>query len=116
MSVAGISFEEIEASLMKDKDFKAEYDKLKPEYDAVKHDITEKVSLYTALKLTSTFNDEKVYIKYPGQYAVECKTVSMKEIREKWDMHSIMVSELTIYWKEYDSVVFLFTIDKQDEA
>ena len=49
LNTAEISFEEIEADLMRDKEFKAEYDRLKPEYDAIKQNITEKISLYTAL-------------------------------------------------------------------
>lgn len=35
MSKAGISFEEIKADMMKDKDFKTEYEKLKPRYEAI---------------------------------------------------------------------------------
>lgn len=36
MSRAGISFEEIKADMLKDEAFKAEYEKLKPRYEAIK--------------------------------------------------------------------------------
>ena len=35
MSSAGVSFEEIKADMMKDEEFKAEYEKLMPRYEAI---------------------------------------------------------------------------------
>ncbi len=35
MSKAGVKFEDIEAKLMKDEEFKAEYEKLKPRYELI---------------------------------------------------------------------------------
>jgi hypothetical protein len=35
MSKAGVKFSEIRDQLMKDEEFKAEYDKLKPRYDFI---------------------------------------------------------------------------------
>lgn len=35
MSRAGISFEEIEKDMIKDEEFKAEYERLKPRYEAI---------------------------------------------------------------------------------
>lgn len=35
MRKAGISFDEMKADMLKDKDFKAEYEKLKPRYEAI---------------------------------------------------------------------------------
>lgn len=36
MSKAGISFEEMKADMLKDEEFKIEYEKLKPRYEAIK--------------------------------------------------------------------------------
>lgn len=35
MTKAGISFEEMKADMLKDEEFKAEYEKLKPRYEAI---------------------------------------------------------------------------------
>ncbi len=35
MNKAGISFEEIKVDMSKDEEFKAEYEKLKPRYEAI---------------------------------------------------------------------------------
>ena len=35
MNKAGISFEEMKANMLKDEEFKAEYEKLKPRYEAI---------------------------------------------------------------------------------
>lgn len=35
MTKAGISFEEMKADVLKDEEFKAEYEKLKPRYEAI---------------------------------------------------------------------------------
>lgn len=35
MSIAGVSFEEIKADLLKDDEFRAEYEKLRPRYEAI---------------------------------------------------------------------------------
>ena len=35
MSKAGLSFEEMKADMLKDKEFKIEYEKLKPRYEAI---------------------------------------------------------------------------------
>lgn len=35
MSKAGIAFEEIKVDMLKDEEFKAEYEKLKPRYEAI---------------------------------------------------------------------------------
>lgn len=35
MSKVGVKFEEIQARMMKDEDFKAEYEKLKPRYELI---------------------------------------------------------------------------------
>lgn len=35
MSKAGVSFEEMKANMLKDKEFKTEYEKLKPRYEVI---------------------------------------------------------------------------------
>lgn len=35
MSKAGVSYEELKAEMLKDEEFKAEYEKLKPRYEAI---------------------------------------------------------------------------------
>ncbi len=42
MSKAGASFEEVKKLLMKDEEFKTEYDKLKPRYDVISQIIEER--------------------------------------------------------------------------
>ena len=43
MSKAGIRFEEAKAIMMKDAEFKAEYEKLKPRYDIISQVIEERI-------------------------------------------------------------------------
>lgn len=35
MSIAGVSFEELKSDMLKDEEFKIEYEKLKPRYEAI---------------------------------------------------------------------------------
>lgn len=35
MSIAGVSFEEMKSDMLKDEEFKIEYEKLKPRYEAI---------------------------------------------------------------------------------
>ena len=42
MRKAGLKFEEVKALLMKDEEFKAEYEKLKPRYDIISQIIDER--------------------------------------------------------------------------
>lgn len=50
MSKTGISFEEMKGDLLKDSDFKTEYDRLKPRYEAIKQVIAAKKEENTILK------------------------------------------------------------------
>ena len=42
MSKAGVKFSEIKALLMKDEEFKTEYEKLKPRYDSISQILEER--------------------------------------------------------------------------
>lgn len=42
MSKAGVKFSEVKAQIMKDKEFKAEYEKLKPRYEIISQIIEER--------------------------------------------------------------------------
>lgn len=45
MSKAGVKFSEVKQLLMRDEDFKAEYEKLKPRYDLISQIIEARTSL-----------------------------------------------------------------------
>lgn len=44
LNTAGVSLERIKTEMMKDKEFKKEYDKMQPYYEAVTQNVGKKVS------------------------------------------------------------------------
>ena len=74
----------------------------------------EAIDLYTALKITNTFDEKEIYVKR-SEDDQQIKAIPTEEIKAKWDMHATKVSGIGNYWDQvsFEYYGFVFTIEKQ---
>lgn len=72
------------------------------------------IDLYTALKLINIFDSEDiiVYLRTKNLFEIEYEVLTVRRIKEKYDMRKTKVNEMIPYFPDGDYKGMLFTIEK----